>query len=279
MKASFTDKIISYIWDNYSKDLSVYNHSFLSNTIKQRASFFSFKEPEQYFDYLMNFPGEAGILILQLNNSYSEFFRNPLTFALLESVIFPNLILQEPDKRRNELRIWSTACAAGQEAYSLAILLEELKAGSALRFDYRIFATDINPSLLEAAEKGEYVSASLNNVSIKRGDQWFNKQGGLYKVKSDLKSNIDFSEFDLLQKESGSPAASIYGDFNLIMCANILFYYNSEFRKKIIERAKLSLAEGGYLVTGETERDILWRYDFHEVFPHSAIFQLNKRMS
>ena len=87
--------------------------------------------------------------------------------------------------------------------------------------------------------------------------------------------DIDFSVFDLFSEQLSSPPASIFGDFNLVICANLLFYYKHEFRKIILEKVGSCLAKGGYLVTGETERDILLRYNYHEIFPQSAIFSIN----
>jgi chemotaxis methyl-accepting protein methylase len=123
------------------------------------------------------------------------------------------------------------------------------------------------------AVEGRYSANALDNVSLKRANQWFTKHGDVYTVKQDMKKRIDFSVFDLCNEQLVCPPASIFGDFDLVVCANLLFYYKPEYQKIIVEKAGNCLTNGGYLITGETERDIVLGYNFREVFPQSAIFQ------
>jgi len=78
----------------------------------------------------------------------------------------------------------------------------------------------------------------------------------------------------LLNEKYSCPPTSIFGDFDLIVCANILFYYTPEIQKKIIKKTKNCLSDTGYLITGETERDLFIQSGFHEVYPQSAIFKI-----
>ena len=79
--------------------------------------------------------------------------------------------------------------------------------------------------------------------------------------------------YDLFDMNSGAPPSSIFGDFDLVVCANLLFYYKPAYRTIILEKTAKCLAPGGYLIAGEAERDILTRNNYREVFPQSAIFQ------
>ena len=176
-------------------------------------------------------------------------------------------------RRRKELRIWSAASAGGQEAYSLAILLEELKNSDSEKFNYRIFATDQDETQVNEARKGEYPAAALNNLSLKRANQWFIKHGETYTVKPGLKENMEFSVFDLFSENLSSPPGSIFGDFDLVFCANLLFYYKDKYRKTILDKAGNCMADGGFLVVGEAEREILINYGYREVFPQSGVFR------
>ncbi|MEI7664139.1 MAG: CheR family methyltransferase, partial [Bacteroidota bacterium] len=110
----------------------------------------------------------------------------------------------------------------------------------------------------------------------RRIQQWFTKEGDVFKIKPELKECLDFSVFDLFSDRLSSPPASIFGDFDLVFCANLLFYYKPEFRAFILAKMEKCLANGGYLVTGETEREILTRYGYREVFPQSAIFRVKE---
>ena len=117
------------------------------------------------------------------------------------------------------------------------------------------------------------VDITLSNLNLRRMEEWFKKQGEEYTIKHDLKEHIDFSVFDLLTENNSCPPNSIYGDFDLVICANLLFYYKPEFRKKIMDKASHCLAKGGYVVTGETEREIMMQYNFEEIYPQSCIFR------
>jgi chemotaxis protein methyltransferase CheR len=257
-------------------DVSKYNASFLNKSIQKRITETHCNSAEEYGSFMQKNNEEVKIFIDSLQISYSDFFRNPLTFAVLERIILPSLILKKKTTKHKEIRIWSTACAAGQESYSLAILLEELISRVSNHLNYRIFATDQSEEQIKEAQKGKYCATALNNLNFKRLKQWFTKHGDTYSVKPELKKNIDFSTFDLFDKQLGCPQASIFGDFDLVICANLLFYYQPKYQKKILEKTSCCLAKGGYIIVGETERDILMRHHYQEVFPQSGIFQIKK---
>ncbi len=255
-------------------DVSKYDESFLNTSLQKRINETLCGSEENYFSYLEENKMEAANFVDSLHISYSSFFRNQLTFSVLERIILPSLIQKKKDNKRKEIRIWSAACAAGQEVYSLAMLLEEFKNCDNEKLNYRIFAADQNEAQLIEARNGIYDAHALNNINLKRVNEWFIKNGAAYSVKPELKKNITFSVFDLFNEHLSCPPESIFGDFDLVICANLLFYYKPEFRKIILKKTCGSLAKGGYLITGETEREILMNYNCQEVYPHSAIFRV-----
>jgi chemotaxis methyl-accepting protein methylase len=256
-------------------DVSKYDDSFLNQSFQKRITETQCVTVADYCIFLEKNKEEAVLLIDSLHISHSRFFRNTLTYSVLEHIVLPLIISERKNSKRKKIRIWTAACAAGQEAYSLAMLMEELNNGGSQNIDYRIFATDESESQINEAEKGCYSAEAISNMSLRRAEQWFHKQADTYVVKQDLKKDIDFSVFDLLDERHSSPPVSIFGDFDLVVCANLLFYYKSGYRKKIIETAGNSLATGGYLMTGETERSILMHHGYREIIPQSAIFQIN----
>jgi chemotaxis protein methyltransferase CheR len=254
-------------------NLSCFDQEFFQQTVQKRMMACQLENFDAYIALLDHQLSELTHLYNALHISYSEFFRNPLTFALLETVIFPGLIKQQPKKKPAELRIWSSACADGREAYSIAMLLEELKQKSGTDFNYRIFATDVIQSQPEAARKGVYSATALNNLSLGRVNRWFTQSGEHYTINSELKSNIDFSEFDLLSDILSCPAASIFGDFDLVFCANLLIYYNRAVQNRIIEKLGRCIKNDGLLVTGESEQGIIKKYGMREVFSGAPLFK------
>lgn len=254
-------------------DISKYDITFLNKSLQKRITETHCSADGEYYSLLELNNNERDLFADSLHNSYTEFFRNPLTFAVLERIILPSLLLKKKTSKNKEIRIWSAACAAGQEAYSTAMLVEELRNGNDKKLNYRIFATDQCDLQVNEARKGIYSAAALNNLNLKRVKQWFTKHGDTYTIKPELQEHIDFSVFDLFSEHLSAPPASIFGDFDLVICANLLFYYKPEFQKVIIEKVGKCLANNGYLVVGETERDILMKHNYIEVFQQSGIFQ------
>ena len=258
------------------RDFSKYDQSFVSKLLAKRMFELNSLTEQEYLNKLISDNNEIKLLYYSLQISYSEFFRNKLTFEVLETVILPELILKAKNENRNEIRIWSAACSAGQEAYSLAIILKEVSELYRNKIKFRIFASDQSKEQISIAQKGFYSIRSLNNVSLARLNKWFAlSDNHNYEISSELKQCIEFSEFDLFNNEFNFPATSIYGDFDLVFCANLLYYYKPFYQKKILDKMSLSLSEGGYVVTGEIERDVLLTNNYKEVFPYSAVFKKN----
>ncbi len=255
-------------------DISRYDKFFLNKSVERRMLATNCSSSTDYSKLIEQSCVERHLFFDSLHVGYSEFFRNPLTFAVLEQIILPSLIIKNKNSSRKEMRIWSSACASGQEAYSVAILVNEQKKNFP-QIDFRIFGTDKSEIEVKSAQKGAYPIASLNNLTMKRVDEWFDKADNIYTVKPELKKSVDFSVFDLFNEQLNSPPVSIYGDFDIIFCANLLFYYQDKYREFIIKKISKCLCAGGVLITGEAEREILISYNYHEIFPQSAIFQLN----
>ncbi len=277
------EKIISIMQGTYGSDFAAFDSSFLAKSIDKRLTATGLNTAEDYADHLSNNAEEANLFYRSVIISYSDFFRNPLTFSVLERIVLPSIVLKRKNTKRKEIRVWSCACAAGQEAYSMAMILEELKIGRE-EFTYRIFATDRSETQVNEARKGQYPAAALGNLTQKRVAQWFFKnipsgrqRDEAYTIKPELQKNIDFSVFDLFNEQFSSPPASIFGDFDIVACANLMFYYKPEYQKLILEKTGCSLSNGGFFVAGEAEREILTRFNYHEVFPQSAIFQKMER--
>ncbi|MDZ4203951.1 MAG: protein-glutamate O-methyltransferase CheR [Bacteroidales bacterium] len=266
--------IIELLLRSHGTDVSKYNDSFLDKSLQKRITETNCSSAEEYYTFLKQNHKEGESFIDSMHNSYSEFFRNPLTYAVLQQIVLPAIVLKKANTKQGEIRIWSVACAAGQEAYSMAILLEELLNVRSEKFSYRIFATDHSELQINQAQMGKFSAYALNNLNLNRVNQWFTKHGDTYVVKPALKDNIDFSVFDLFNKWPSCPPASIFGGFDMIICANLLFYYKNEYQEIILNKAANSLVDDGYLITGETEREIWMNHHFHEIFPQSAIFQV-----
>ena len=155
--------------------------------------------------------------------------------------------LHETRAQQRHIRIWSAACSTGQEAYSLAMILDEearLFAGWRLE----IVATDISHANLETAQLGYF-----NQFEVQRGLpvalllRYFTQQGDSWRVSEHLRRRISFEHFNLLD----DPAK--LGPFDIIFCRNILIYFDVESRKQVLERMSRTLRRGGVLALGASE--------------------------
>ncbi len=259
--------------EKYSLDISMYDDSFLEQTVTGRMAETSSESIDDYLHYVEIHQAESLSLIDSLNNSYSEFFRNPLTFLILEQLVLPQIFREKELRHAGEIRIWSAGCAAGQEPYSLAILANDFKNNSHESVNLRIFATGKSEKELHTARKGIYHVKAIQNSRLGIINKYFSNSGEFYSISSNIRDLIDFSLLDLLEDSGGAPPASIYGDFDIIMCSNLLFYYKSEIQKKILTRLYNSLVNGGFLITGEAEVGIVKNFrKFKQYAAPAALF-------
>ena len=153
----------------------------------------------------------------------------------------------------------------------------QLTANRKSRISFRIFATDVSNEALETARAGVYPLTAVENVRLKYYRRYFTEQKETCIVNEGLKRFIDFSAHNLLDSQSHSPAPSIYGDFDLILCCNLLYYYRSKMQLSILEKLQRALSPFAYLVSGEVEQNIVEKNNgFLPLVWPAAIFQKTK---
>ena len=186
----------------------------------------------------------------------TSFFRDPHVYKGIQEQILPELINNIRSRRSSipnlKLDIWSAASSTGQEPYTLAmILLESVHKHKSMGLkasDFSILATDIAEHTLEVAKAGRF-----SDLDIKRGlctelkERYFDKQDGYWEAKDELKKLITFQIFNLLEPFK-SPRL-----FDLIMCRNVLIYFDQKTSTEILIRFKKHLRPGGYLILGAAE--------------------------
>jgi len=264
-------KIIDLINMLTATDLSMYEQVFFEQSIQNRIQATNSLSYTGYYELLEKNVEERHVFLSSFQINYSEFFRNELSFSVLDKVILPEIILNFNGNYNNEIRVWCAACADGQEAYSIAMLIEEHLKNKP--FKYRIFATDQSETCINTAQKGIYHTSKMGQLSLNKMNKWFEKNEEVYVVKKDLKKSIVFSVFDLFNKQYSSPPESIFGNFDIVICANLLFYYKPEFRYLILKKTTDTITKNGFFVTSEIEREMLLAFKYKEVIQKSAIFQ------
>ncbi len=175
-------------------------------------------------------------------------FRDNHPFRILSDILLPEFA----DKRGiKPVRIWSAACSTGQEPYSMTMVADEFKRAKPgkLKNGIQVVATDISQTVLSNAKSGEYEMLAIGRgLSKERLNAYFTEQqAGTWKIKPELRRQIDFRLLNLLDRYS------ILGKFDVIFCRNVLIYFSAELKLDILSRMHQALNPGGYLVLGASE--------------------------
>jgi chemotaxis methyl-accepting protein methylase len=158
--------LLAYIRQQKGIDLSSYRKSFVLRRLRVRMSNLKIERYADYEGYIRKTPEEFGFLLNTLGVNVTEFFRDIEVFQAMRSLVIPDILKRKAEMNNRVLRVWSAACATGEEPYSLAIMLKEELAS---RGDYslRIIATDMDREALDKAAKAEYKAIELKKLDKK----------------------------------------------------------------------------------------------------------------
>jgi two-component system, chemotaxis family, CheB/CheR fusion protein len=237
-------RIASILAKHEQVDFSHYKTSTLSRRIHRRCLISGCNNLEDYVRLLEISSEERNTLRHDLLISVTQFFRDPQAWQFLENQTIPQLI--EKATPGEELRFWVTACATGQEAYSLAILLDEAVEKSEKDVKVKIFATDLDKEALEKATQGIYPDTIVNEMSTEKLKRYFLKKDHSYQVIRRIREKLLFAPHDLT-KDAG------FTRMNLISCRNVLIYMQPELQQQVLRNLHFSLGSKGVLFLGEAE--------------------------
>jgi chemotaxis protein methyltransferase CheR len=193
-------------------------------------------------------------IIEAITTKETGFFRDRAYFNALRDHVLPErmAMLRRMVGQRHRIRIWSAGCATGQECYSLAMLVRELAAADGnnaeLESRFSILASDISAEALEVARAGRYGPNEVKKgLSAALLDRHFHRRGNQWVIDESLRRLVQFQKFDLLD----SPAA--LGGFDVILCRNVLIYFDEPARQRVCRGLYGVLQDGGWLMLGSAE--------------------------
>ena len=194
-----------------------------------------------------------------LTTNETLFFRDMAPFDAMRTRMLPDLMERLPATQ--QLNIWSAAASSGQEAYSIAMLLQE--RGLTTR-SIQILGTDISEQILETARTAKYVQFEVNRgLPAMYLVKYFQREGLDWCLKDSVRNMVTFRRFDLRQ-----PMTAL-GRFHIIFCRNVLIYFDQETKIKILNQIATVLEPGGYLLLGGAE-SILSLHDKFERLPDKS---------
>ena len=238
------DLILEAIYQKYGYDFRNYAKASLRRRLRYRLSQSNLKTISEMQHKLLNDKKFFDTLLLDLTINVTEMFRDPSFFKALREIVISEL------KKQSFIKVWHAGCSSGEEIYSTAILLKE----NGMYESSLIYATDTNEMVLDKAKSGIFPIEKMKDFTVN-----YRKAGGLasfadyYTARYDnaimdnsLKKNIVFSNHNLVTD-------SVFGEMDLIMCRNVLIYFNRELQDRVFGLFMDSLRPGGFLCLGSKE--------------------------
>ena len=254
----------------YGYDFREYSQASLQRRVAALIRHFGMTDPLMVLSRMLQDPAFFRQVLPLLTITTTEMFRDPLFYLGLREKVIPLL------RTYPTINVWSAGCSTGEEVFSLAILLKEEQ----LLERTTIYATDLNSRALKTAQDGIYpsdeVKTSTKNYQEAGGKESFSRyytaDYGLAKMDSSLLNNVVFSEHNLVTDQ-------VFAECHLILCRNVLIYFNKELQEKVLTLFRSSLRYGGFICLGskETMRFSKWQPSFDVVDEKWRIYRRNDR--
>lgn len=265
------NKIIKLVENRCSFSLGSYKHKYLRESISRRMGVKGIDNIENYIQFSKDNSVELDRLANNITNNTSRFFRDNIVFECIQHFLLPEII-----KRKNEIRIWSAGCACGEEAYSLAIIIAEISRLIGIRTKTFIFASDINKVRPNKAIDGIFDVSSIIEVKMEIIDRYFVRKGNKFQINKDKLPRIVYCIHDLISPNNPFPVESVYGDYDIVLCRNVLMYLNDESRRVLLSNLYSSMSNNGNLIIGKKESVNDDRFNNIEIMDNS-LGMYNKR--
>jgi two-component system CheB/CheR fusion protein len=261
--ADALQSIVDLLQQHLHHDFSLYKPSTLLRRVERRMHVHQLPSMAAYVKYLQNNPPELALLFSEMLIGVTSFFRDAQVWQDLSTHVLPTLI---GSHHNTPIRAWVLGCSTGEEAYSLAMLLREAQdlSGQAPR-TVQIYATDLNASAIAVARKGWYSEQAVSGISQERLARFFLSCQGGHMVHPDIRAMVMFARHDVI-------ADPPFTQLDLLLCRNVLIYFNATLQRRLIPLFHFCLRTGGNLVLGSAETVGRSQNLFRALFPQSRIY-------
>jgi two-component system CheB/CheR fusion protein len=264
-QATQLKKLLMRVKQKTRIDFGGYKEATLWRRIERRMAANHFARFEDYLHFVEDNPEELERLAKDILISVTAFFRDPDAFARLKDVIHSIVAnKQEGD----EIRMWVAACATGEEAYSIAILLAEELGTNLPFYKIQIFATDIDNNAMNIARKGSYVEGALAEIPSELVSRYFTQQHDRYEISRTVRDMVVFARQDLVQDPP-------FLRLDLVSCRNVLIYLQNDLQSKVLATFHYGLRSGGFLFLGKSESIFQQDNLFDVIDKHFRLFRRN----
>lgn len=234
--------LLEKIYRERGFDFREYKKTTLTRRLERRLCARWVKTYAEYAAVLDRDPSEYTRLFDDFTIKVTSFFRDKTVFRALEEVVLPALICQEG----RDLRIWSAGCATGQEPYSIAMLLLERLGQEISEWNINLLGTDIDTKVLNRARSGWFTRTDVEGLHQVFLERYFLPEGGGFCLKPIFQQLVNFEVHNLV---SDRP----YHGLDLVVCRNVLIYFNPALQIQVLKSFHEGLKEGGFLLLGKAE--------------------------
>lgn len=225
-------------------DFSNYKRPTLIRRVARHLQIHETDDLKEYLEILREKPDEVLSLLKNLLINVTNFFRDKEAFNTLEKKVIPALF--EGKSAEESVRVWIAGGASGEEAYSIAILLNEYAATLPNPPKIQVFASDVDDEAIAEAREGRFTEAIVTDVSPERLRQYFVKDEDGYRIRKSIREMILFAPHNILRDPP-------FSRLDLVSCRNVLIYLNRETQEKVLQVFHFALRDSGYLFLGASE--------------------------
>lgn len=246
--ANGLNQVLLQLRNTTGHDFSLYKKSTIGRRIHRRMAQHNIDDPLVYAQFLKANPSETQLLFKELLINVTSFFRDPEAFVALKQTILPQLLADKPSDY--VFRVWVAGCASGEEAYSIAIVLLELKEEIKIKTDkeltIQIYATDLDDEAIAVARVGRYPVNIVQDVTPERLRRFFTKDDAGYKVRKDIRDLVVFAVQNVIQDPP-------FTKLDLLSCRNLMIYLEPELQARLIPIFHYALRPNGVLFLSTSE--------------------------
>ncbi|MFX1374531.1 MAG: CheR family methyltransferase [Promethearchaeota archaeon] len=223
-----------------------YQRNFLEKRIYYRMKNLELEDYHQYITYIKSNPDEVDLFLDKFTINYTYFFRNSNIFESFEK--FLNIYVKDLNR---PLKIWSAPCATGDEPYSIAMVLDQIKTLNNKFPDFEIIGSDIDKNALQIAEEGVYGEYAMHETPEILINTYFSEEdtelGPKYTINEKIKNKVRFLQEDIIKGHQNTDK------YDVIFCRNFIIYINQYAREKLTRVLESRLHNGGLLILGGSE--------------------------